>query len=74
MRRSAEPAAKRSKLVLPTPQISDMELEEVIKVGQASELAKQQAEEARKLVQSQYDWNSIGKCAVNIIQQKIRAA
>jgi pre-mRNA-splicing factor CDC5/CEF1 len=44
--KSAEPAVKRSKLVLPAPQISDQELEEVIKVGQASELAKQQAEES----------------------------
>jgi len=38
--KSTEPAVKRSKLVLPTPQISDQELEEVIKVGQASETAK----------------------------------
>ena len=37
---------KRSKLVLPSPQISDMELEEVVKVGQASEFARQQAEES----------------------------
>jgi len=44
--RFAEPAAKRSKLVLPTPQISDQELEDIIKVGQASELARQQAEES----------------------------
>ncbi|ESO92544.1 hypothetical protein LOTGIDRAFT_190497 [Lottia gigantea] len=41
-----EPVKKRSKLVLPTPQISDMELEEVVKVGQASEYARQQALEA----------------------------
>lgn len=40
-----EPVKKRSKLVLPAPQISDAELEEVVKVGQASEYAKQQAEE-----------------------------
>ncbi len=31
---------KRSKLVLPAPQISDAELEEVVKLGQASEEAK----------------------------------
>lgn len=37
---------KRSKLVLPSPQISDMELEEVVKIGQASELARQTAEES----------------------------
>lgn len=44
--RFAEPATKRSKLVLPTPQISDQELEDIIKVGQASQLARQQAEES----------------------------
>lgn len=37
---------KRSKLVLPAPQISDLELEEVVKLGLASEQARQQAEEA----------------------------
>lgn len=36
---------KRSKLVLPTPQISDNELDEVVKLGQASEYARQQAED-----------------------------
>ncbi|KAL5009999.1 hypothetical protein ScPMuIL_012304 [Solemya velum] len=41
-----EPVKKRSKLVLPTPQISEAELEEVVKVGQASEYARQQAEES----------------------------
>lgn len=40
-----EPAKKRSKLVLPEPQISDRELETVIKVGQASEFARAQVEE-----------------------------
>lgn len=44
--RFAEPAAKRSKLVLPSPQISEQELDDIIKVGQASELARQQAEES----------------------------
>ncbi|CAG5131481.1 unnamed protein product, partial [Candidula unifasciata] len=43
-----EPVKKRSKLVLPAPQISESELEEVIKVGQANEYARQQAEEAGK--------------------------
>ncbi|KAL1257438.1 hypothetical protein QQF64_010682 [Cirrhinus molitorella] len=37
---------KRSKLVLPAPQISDIELEEVVKLGQASEIARQTAEES----------------------------
>lgn len=41
-----EPVKKRSKLVLPAPQISEAELEEVVKVGLASENARQQAEEA----------------------------
>lgn len=41
----AEPMKKRSKLVLPTPQISDAELEEVVKLGQASENARQIAED-----------------------------
>ncbi|XP_071506962.1 cell division cycle 5-like protein [Diadema antillarum] len=41
----AEPLKKRSKLVLPSPQISDTELEEVVKLGQASENARQIAEE-----------------------------
>jgi len=42
----AEPVKKRSKLVLPTPQISEEELEEVIKVGQANEFARQQVEDS----------------------------
>ncbi|MBN3309106.1 CDC5L protein, partial [Amia calva] len=37
---------KRSKLVLPAPQITDSELEEVVKLGQASEVARQTAEES----------------------------
>ncbi|KAK0064476.1 cell division cycle 5-like protein [Biomphalaria pfeifferi] len=41
-----EPVKKRSKLVLPSPQISEEELEEVIKVGQANEYARQQVEES----------------------------
>ncbi|ESN99205.1 hypothetical protein HELRODRAFT_155960 [Helobdella robusta] len=45
----SEPVRKRSKLVLPEPQISDRELEEVIKVGQASEFVRQQAEESGEL-------------------------
>lgn len=41
-----EPVKKRSKLVLPAPQISEAELEEVVKVGYASENARAQAEES----------------------------
>ena len=37
---------KRSKLVLPAPQISDAELQEVVKVGQASEVVLQTVEES----------------------------
>lgn len=39
-----EPPKKRSKLVLPTPQISDAELEQVVKLGKASETAREAAE------------------------------
>ena len=42
----SELTKKRSKLVLPAPQISDAELQEVVKVGQASEVARQTAEES----------------------------
>lgn len=40
-----EPARKRSKLVLPEPQISDRELETIIKVGQASEAVRSQVDD-----------------------------
>ncbi|CAF1091738.1 unnamed protein product [Rotaria sordida] len=40
-----EPIKKSSKLVLPAPQISDMELEQVVKLGQATEIAKQKVSE-----------------------------
>ena len=36
-----EPAKKRSKLVLPEPQISDMEMESIVKLGKASEAARE---------------------------------
>ena len=36
-----EPAKKRSKLVLPEPQISDMEMEQIVKLGKASEAARE---------------------------------
>nr|DBA25681.1 TPA: hypothetical protein GDO54_010045 [Pyxicephalus adspersus] len=42
----SELTKKRSKLVLPSPQISDTELEEVVKIGHASEIARQTAEES----------------------------
>lgn len=41
----ADSTKKRSKLVLPAPQISDAELDEVVKLGQASEDAKSFANE-----------------------------
>ena len=36
-----EPARKRSKLVLPQPQISDGEMEQIVKLGKASEAARE---------------------------------
>nr|CAD7399123.1 unnamed protein product [Timema cristinae] len=41
MLNNQEPAKKRSKLVLPQPQISDQELEQVVKLGRASEAARE---------------------------------
>lgn len=41
-----QPAAKRSKLVLPDPQISDKDLEHVVKLGRASEAAQDAARES----------------------------
>jgi len=35
-----EPARKRSKLVLPSPQISDIEMEQIVKLGRHSEAAR----------------------------------
>ncbi|EDW04547.1 GH23816 [Drosophila grimshawi] len=46
MLQSMEPERKRSKLVLPTPQISDLELQQVVKLGRASEMAKEIAGES----------------------------
>jgi len=44
-----EPQRKRSKLVLPEPQISDGELEQVVKLGKASQAAKEAASETGTL-------------------------
>lgn len=41
MLQNIEPAKKRSKLVLPEPQISDQELQSVVKLGRASDIAKE---------------------------------
>lgn len=38
MLNNQEPLKKRSKLVLPEPQISDQELQQVVKLGRASEV------------------------------------
>ncbi|KAH8262497.1 hypothetical protein KR026_008848 [Drosophila bipectinata] len=46
MLQNMEPERKRSKLVLPTPQISDLELQQVVKLGRASEVAKEIAGES----------------------------
>ncbi|XP_033224510.1 cell division cycle 5-like protein [Belonocnema kinseyi] len=41
MLNNEEPIKKRSKLVLPEPQISDNELQQVVKLGRASEVARE---------------------------------
>lgn len=41
MLQNQEPAKKRSKLVLPEPQISDQEMHQVVKLGKASETARE---------------------------------
>jgi len=41
MMNNDEPARKRSKLVLPEPQISDHEMEQIVKLGKASEAARE---------------------------------
>ncbi|XP_013106826.2 cell division cycle 5-like protein [Stomoxys calcitrans] len=46
MLQNMEPERKRSKLVLPQPQISDQELQQVVKLGRASEVAKEVANES----------------------------
>lgn len=46
MLQNQEPARKRSKLILPEPQISDLELQQVVKLGRASEIAKEVASES----------------------------
>lgn len=46
MLKNQEPEKKRSKLVLPEPQISDQELQQVVKLGRASEMAKEIASES----------------------------
>uniref|UniRef100_A0A8D9A036 Cell division cycle 5-like protein n=1 Tax=Cacopsylla melanoneura TaxID=428564 RepID=A0A8D9A036_9HEMI len=46
MLQNLEPEKKRSKLVLPEPQISDMELEQVVKLGRATEVAREVAIES----------------------------
>lgn len=46
MIQNQEPAKKRSKLVLPEPQITDSELQQVVKVGRASEIAKEMVSES----------------------------
>ncbi|KAF6208293.1 hypothetical protein GE061_016747 [Apolygus lucorum] len=45
MLQNQEPAKKRSKLVLPSPQISDQELQQVVKLGRASYAAREAVSE-----------------------------
>lgn len=42
----AEPAKKRSKLVLPEPQVSDQDMQQVVKLGKASDVAREVALES----------------------------
>ncbi|KAL0269731.1 UNVERIFIED_CONTAM: hypothetical protein PYX00_007365 [Menopon gallinae] len=46
MLQGQDPVKKRSKLVLPEPQISDQELQQVVKLGRASEIARDVASES----------------------------
>ncbi|KAK0178937.1 hypothetical protein PV327_007775 [Microctonus hyperodae] len=46
MLNNEEPLKKRSKLVLPEPQISDQELHQVVKLGRASEIGREIASES----------------------------
>lgn len=41
-----EPSRKRSKLVLPEPQITDTEMEQIVKLGKASEAARESVTDA----------------------------
>ena len=41
MLNNEEPARKRSRLVLPSPQIDDQEMEQIVKLGKASEAARE---------------------------------
>lgn len=47
-RTGGDPTKKRNKLVLPVPQISDAELEEVVKLGMSSEDALGRDEQANE--------------------------
>ncbi|CAH0396111.1 unnamed protein product [Bemisia tabaci] len=50
MLQNQEPIRKRSKLVLPEPQISDQELQQVVKLGRASEVAREAVAEGGNTV------------------------
>ncbi|VVC95024.1 unnamed protein product [Leptidea sinapis] len=45
-----QPARKRSKLVLPEPQVTDQELQQVVKLGRASEVAREVLMEAQNVM------------------------
>lgn len=47
---SMEPAKKRSKLVLPEPQVSEQDMQQVIKLGKATDSAKEVVSENRRPV------------------------
>lgn len=48
MLNNEEPAKKRSKLVLPEPQIDDQEMEQIVKLGKASEAARESVEAGQR--------------------------
>lgn len=68
-----EPTRSRSKLVLPEPVISDMEIEQVVKMGKASELAKESAEESGNLASGALlaDYSTLSNSVNNIRTPKM---
>ena len=70
-----EPFRTRSKLVLPEPVISDTEIEQVVKLGKASDLAKETAEESGNMASGTLlaDYSTISNSINNIRTPKLAA-
>ncbi|KAH9395289.1 CDC5 cell division cycle 5-like protein [Tyrophagus putrescentiae] len=68
-----EPIRPRSKLVLPEPVISDNEIEQVVKMGKASELAKESAEESGNVASGALlaDYSTLSNSVSNIRTPKM---